>query len=75
MLVARLEVNTVGASWIMRKNPLTQRYPDGNAAGVGTVTSETVEARARELAAINGRPSPNRPRLTINRPNVADRRR
>ena len=28
-----------------------------NAAGVGTVTSEMVEARARELAAINGRPS------------------
>ena len=28
-----------------------------NAAGVGTVTSEMVEARARELAEINGRPS------------------
>ena len=28
-----------------------------NAAGIGTVTSEMVEARARELAAINGRPS------------------
>ena len=28
-----------------------------NATGIGTVTSEMVEARARELAAINGRPS------------------
>ena len=28
-----------------------------NAAGIGTVTSEMVEARARELAAINGHPS------------------
>ena len=28
-----------------------------NAAGIGTVTSEMVESRARELAAINGRPS------------------
>jgi len=28
-----------------------------NTAGVGTVTSEMVEARARELAEINGRPS------------------
>jgi hypothetical protein len=28
-----------------------------NAAGIGTVTPEMVEARARELAAINGHPS------------------
>ena len=28
-----------------------------DAAGIGTVTSEMVEARARELAVINGRPS------------------
>jgi hypothetical protein len=28
-----------------------------NAAGIGTVTSEMIEARARELAAINGHPS------------------
>jgi len=28
-----------------------------NAAGIGTVTSEMVEARAHELAAINSRPS------------------
>jgi len=28
-----------------------------NAAGIGTVTSDMVEARARELAAINGRRS------------------
>ena len=37
-----------------------------NAAGIGTVTSEMVEARARELAAINGHPSsePSRGRLS-----------
>jgi hypothetical protein len=28
-----------------------------NAAGIGTVTSEMIEARARELAAINGHPA------------------
>ena len=28
-----------------------------NAGGIGTVTSEMIEARARELAAINGHPS------------------
>ncbi len=28
-----------------------------NAAGIGAVTSEMVEARARELATINGHPS------------------
>jgi hypothetical protein len=28
-----------------------------NAAGIGTVTSEMIEARARDLAAINGHPS------------------
>ena len=41
----------------MRKNPLNKGIIMENAAGVGTVTSEMVEARARELAAINGRPS------------------
>src|SRR5437016_14204119 len=45
-------------SWlIMRKNPLNKGVIMENAAGIGTVTSEMVEARARELAAINGRPS------------------
>jgi hypothetical protein len=45
-------------SWlIMRKNPLNKGIIMENAAGIGTVTSEMVEARARELAAINGRPS------------------
>ena len=42
----------------MRKNPLNKGIIMENAAGVGTVTSEMVEARARDLAAINGRPSP-----------------
>ena len=41
----------------MRKNPLNKGIIMENAAGIGTVTSEMVEARARELAAINGRPS------------------
>ena len=40
----------------MRKNPLNKGIIMENAAGIGTVTSEMVEARARELAAINGRP-------------------
>jgi hypothetical protein len=41
----------------MRKNPLSKGIIMENAAGIGTVTSEMVEARARELAAINGHPS------------------
>src|SRR5947207_6857840 len=41
----------------MRKNPLNKGIIMENAAGIGTVTSEMVEARARELSAINGRPS------------------
>ena len=41
----------------MRKNPLNKGIIMENAAGIGTVISEMVEARARELAAINGRPS------------------
>jgi hypothetical protein len=39
----------------MGKNPLNKGIIMENAAGIGTVTSEMVEARARELAAINGR--------------------
>src|SRR5437667_11514913 len=42
---------------MMRKNPLKKGIIMENAAGIGTVTSEMVEARARELAAINGHPS------------------
>src|SRR5207244_8842612 len=41
----------------MRKNPLNKGIIMENATGIGTVTSEMVEARARELAAINGHPS------------------
>jgi hypothetical protein len=41
----------------MRKNPLNKGVIMENAAGIGTVTPAMVEARARELAAINGRPS------------------
>jgi hypothetical protein len=41
----------------MRKNPLNKGIIMENAAGIGTVTSDMVEARARELAAINGRSS------------------
>jgi hypothetical protein len=38
----------------MRKNPLNQGIIMENAAGVGSVTPAMVEARARELALING---------------------
>jgi NAD(P)-dependent dehydrogenase (short-subunit alcohol dehydrogenase family) len=41
----------------MRKNPLNKGIIMENAAGIGPVTSEMIEARARELAAINGHPS------------------
>ena len=41
----------------MKKNPLNKGIIMENAAGIGTVTSEMVEARARELAAINSRAS------------------
>ena len=41
----------------MRKNPLNKGIIMENAAGIGTVTSEMIEARAKELAAINGHPS------------------
>ena len=58
MLVAQLRLNTSRELVkIMRKNPLNKGIIMENAAGIGTVTSEMVEARARELAAINGHPS------------------
>jgi len=41
----------------MRKNPLNKGIIMENAAGIGAVTPEMVEARALELAAINGRRS------------------
>src|SRR4029077_20774786 len=41
----------------MRKNPLNKGIIMENAAGIGTVTCEMIEARARELAAINGHSS------------------
>ena len=41
----------------MRKNPLNKGIIMENAEGIGTVTPAMVEARARELAAINGRDS------------------
>ncbi|SRR6266498_2596699 len=39
----------------MRKNPLNKGIIMENADGIGTVTPAMVEARARELARINGR--------------------
>ncbi|PYL26998.1 MAG: hypothetical protein DMF45_13475 [Verrucomicrobia bacterium] len=48
MLVAHLKVN--------KTSELNKGIIMENAAGIGTVTSEMVEALARELAAINGRP-------------------
>jgi SpoVK/Ycf46/Vps4 family AAA+-type ATPase len=41
----------------MKKNPLNKGIIMENAGGIGTVTPAMVEARARELAAINGRRS------------------
>ena len=38
----------------MKKNPLTKGIIMENADGIGTVTPAMVEARARELAVING---------------------
>ena len=58
LLVAHLKLSTNRELVkIMKKNPLNKGIIMENAAGIGTVTSEMVEARARELAAINGRPS------------------
>jgi hypothetical protein len=42
----------------MNKNPLNKGIITENAVGIGTVTLEMVEARARELAAIAGRVPP-----------------
>src|SRR6266436_6260225 len=53
----QLKVIRTGSWLFMRKNPLNKGIIMENAAGIGTVTSEMVETRARELAAINGRPS------------------
>jgi hypothetical protein len=41
----------------MKKNPLNKGIIMENADGIGMVTSKMVEARARELALINGRGS------------------
>jgi hypothetical protein len=41
----------------MRKNPLNKGIIMENADGIGTVTPAMVEARARELATINGHSS------------------
>jgi hypothetical protein len=41
----------------MRKNPLNKGIIMENADGIGTITPAMVEARARELARINGRDS------------------
>ena len=42
----------------MNKNPLNKGIITENAVGIGTVTPEMVEARARELALIAGRVPP-----------------
>jgi hypothetical protein len=41
----------------MKTNPLKEGALTENAAGLGTVTREMVQARAAELAVINGRPA------------------
>src|SRR2546421_8937627 len=57
MLVVPLKANTYRSGSNMRKNPLNQGIIMENAAGIGTVATKMVEARARELARINGRGS------------------
>jgi len=58
LLVAQLKLNTSRELVkIMRKNPLNKGIIMENAAGTGTVTPAMVEARARELALIDGRDS------------------
>jgi hypothetical protein len=42
----------------MKRNPLNKGIIAENAVGIGTVSPEMVEARARELAAIAGRVPP-----------------
>src|SRR5476649_362570 len=42
----------------MNKNPLNKGILTENAVGLGTVTPEMIEARARELAVIAGRVPP-----------------
>jgi hypothetical protein len=39
----------------MKTNPLKEGVLTENSAGIGTVTREMVQARAAELAVINGR--------------------
>jgi hypothetical protein len=51
-------VHRLHAANIMNKNPLNKGVITENAIGIGTVTPEMVEARARELAAIAGRVPP-----------------
>ncbi len=42
----------------MKKNPLNKGILTENAIGIGTVTPQMVQARARELAVIAGRVPP-----------------
>src|SRR6267154_432578 len=53
-LVAQGKANTNEEQLTMRRNPLNKGIIMENAAGVGSVTPAMVEARARELALING---------------------
>ncbi len=42
----------------MEKNPLNKGVLTENSVGIGTVTHEMIDARARELALIAGRTPP-----------------
>src|SRR5438270_11730197 len=57
----------------MNKNPLNKGVLTENAIGIGTVTQGMVEARARELATIAGRASPEPCEADLNRPNGNER--
>src|SRR6185503_4046786 len=57
MLAAPRKANTNEERLTMGKNPLNKGIIMENADGIGAVTTAMVEARARELALINGRGS------------------
>lgn len=40
----------------MKQNPLTKRIIEENGAGVGEISNQMIEERAKELAIIAGRP-------------------
>jgi hypothetical protein len=58
----------------MRKNPLNKGIIMEKADGIGTVTPAMVEARARELARINGRETSSRLLAAVVKPPILRKR-